>query len=117
MATNTRLTGTHVDSLGASTRATRAHMANLSFQVQDIGVQLASGQNPFMILAQQGSQIVGIFQQAGDAAGQLAYKVGFAIGRFLPWAAVIGTAYGALKLFQDTLNDRLPPISSSSRSA
>lgn len=105
MAANTRLTGSHVDSLGRSTAATRSHMLNLSFQLQDIGVQLASGGNPLMILAQQGSQIYGIFKQAGDAANQLAYQVGVMIGRFLPAAVAIGATYAALKLFQSEVED------------
>lgn len=36
-------------------------LANLSFQIQDIFVSLASGQNPFIVLLQQGSQISQIF--------------------------------------------------------
>lgn len=36
-------------------------LANLSFQLNDIFVSLASGQNPFIVLIQQGSQIGQIF--------------------------------------------------------
>lgn len=39
----------------------RHEMVNLSRQVQDVGVQLAGGQNPLLILAQQGPQIADIF--------------------------------------------------------
>lgn len=36
-------------------------LQNLSFQIQDIFVSLASGQNPLTVLAQQGSQIAQLF--------------------------------------------------------
>jgi hypothetical protein len=36
-------------------------LANLSFQIQDIFVSLSSGQNPFIVLLQQGSQISQLF--------------------------------------------------------
>lgn len=39
----------------------RHEMINLSRQVQDIGVSLASGQSPFLVLVQQGTQVGDIF--------------------------------------------------------
>ena len=39
----------------------RHEMINLSRQVQDIGVSLASGQSPFTVLVQQGTQVGDIF--------------------------------------------------------
>lgn len=39
----------------------RYELINLSRQLQDIGVGLASGQSPFMILVQQGPQVADIF--------------------------------------------------------
>jgi len=40
-------------------------MANLSYQVQDIGVSLAGGMNPFMLMAQQCSRISQIYGGGG----------------------------------------------------
>lgn len=97
-----------VRGLGTATQLSAHHMQNLGFQVQDLAVQLASGGNPLMALAQQGSQMYGVFQQAGEGAGALAYQVGVLIGRFLPLGAAIGVGYAALKLLQDTLNDAEP---------
>ena len=54
-----------VDNFQKSTGATRAGLQNLSFQLNDIGTSLASGSSPFRVLAQQGGQIVQVFQQAG----------------------------------------------------
>lgn len=42
-------------------RQQRQALQNLSFQLNDIGVSLASGQNPFTVLIQQGSQIAQIY--------------------------------------------------------
>lgn len=39
------------------------HATNLMFQMQDIGMMMAAGQNPFMLMMQQGSQVAGIFGQ------------------------------------------------------
>jgi len=38
-----------------------AQLTNLNHQIADIGVSLASGQSPFMVMAQQGAQISAIF--------------------------------------------------------
>lgn len=48
--------------------------ANLSFQLNDIGMMMASGQNPFMLMIQQGSQvsqIMGEIQRGGGSVGQV----------------------------------------------
>lgn len=51
-----------VSGLGGSARLSAHQMTNLSYQVQDLGVQLASGTPPMMAFIQQGSQIAGIMQ-------------------------------------------------------
>lgn len=48
------------------TRLNANEMLNLSRQISDIGVMLASGQNPFMTLIQQGPQVADIFQTAAQ---------------------------------------------------
>jgi Prophage tail length tape measure protein len=42
-------------------KAARFELINLSRQIQDVGVSLASGQSPFTVLIQQGSQIGDVF--------------------------------------------------------
>lgn len=57
-------------------------LQNLQFQLQDIGIGLASGQSPFRVLAQQGSQIVQIFGAGTGVRGALK-SVGAGIVTFL----------------------------------
>lgn len=47
----------------------RHEMVNLSRQISDVGVSLASGQSPFMVLIQQGAQIADIFSSSKAGAG------------------------------------------------
>jgi len=48
---------------------TRNELVNLSRQIQDVGVSLARGQSPFMVMIQQGAQIQDIFSSSGAGAG------------------------------------------------
>ena len=48
-------------SLADTTKLSRYELINLSRQVQDVGVSLASGQSPFTVLIQQGTQIADVF--------------------------------------------------------
>ncbi|MEZ5790511.1 MAG: phage tail length tape measure family protein [Nitratireductor sp.] len=72
-------------------------LANMQFQMQDLGVQLASGQSPFMAIIQQGSQIAGIFGP-GATVSQALKATGAGIMSFLTSPinlAVIGFAAAA----------------------
>jgi len=82
----------------------RHHLVNLGFQIQDIGVSLASGQNPLTVFIQQGAQIGGIAAQAGVGLGAMAKAVGALLLPFLPLVAALGVAVGAFKLFQSEVN-------------
>lgn len=93
------------DSMGEAGRSTQylSHrMANLSFQLQDIGVSLAGGMNPFVVMAQQGSQIAQIYGFGGGGVnalmrdlGGMVRTVGVAIGsvvaRFPALTATVAT--------------------------
>jgi len=57
--------GQELDKFQKSTGATRAAVQNLTFQLNDIGTSLASGGSPLRVLAQQGGQIIQVFQQGG----------------------------------------------------
>lgn len=47
------------------------HVANLSFQLNDIGMMMASGQSPFMLMIQQGPQVAQIFSQLKQSGQSL----------------------------------------------
>lgn len=64
-------------------------LANLSFQIQDIFVSLSSGQNPFIVLIQQGSQISQIFP------GLISTIARFAVV-WAPVLAVVGAVGAAI---------------------
>lgn len=57
--------------IGASGKLTSAQLVNLSYQLNDVVVSLASGQRPLMVLMQQGSQIAQIFGPGAGVSGVL----------------------------------------------
>lgn len=61
MASSTRAASQGAKEMAGQTGLARHEMINLSRQVQDVGVSLVSGQSPFMVLAQQGTQVYDIF--------------------------------------------------------
>jgi hypothetical protein len=67
-----------------SAKKTSRAFGQLGFQVQDIAVQLQGGQNPLLILSQQGSQVASIFGPGGAVIGAFV-AVGAALaGALLP---------------------------------
>ncbi len=91
----------HAAALQAEAQAARlaaSQRTNLVFQLQDIGVSLASGMNPLMVLAQQGSQISTIYGPGG--LGKALQETGnIAVGiatKFWPVAAVVGGVSAAI---------------------
>lgn len=83
---------------------TTAEGLNMGRQMSDVGVQLAMGMSPFMILIQQGPQVMDIFQQAairtgttvGQVANQMAISWMKALWPLLPIIAAIGLAVGGV---------------------
>jgi len=74
-----------------STGLARYELINLSRQAQDVGVSLASGQSPFTVLVQQGSQIADVFASStGTLRGFFSQAIGWA-GRFATSAAGVAT--------------------------
>lgn len=100
--------GVQAQATAMNTLATSAKMAafqqrNLVFQLNDVAVSLASGMNPLMVAAQQGSQIATIYsaQEGGVArafqeTGKMALAAASGLGRMI-LAHPIATA-GALAL-------------------
>lgn len=73
----------------------RHELVNLSRQLQDVGVSLTSGQSPFMVLAQQGTQIADIFgsSKTGTVGGAIKQVAG-GIANFLTPMRLLGGAVG-----------------------
>lgn len=60
--------GKSIETFNKEARVSRFHSANLFAQFQDIGVMMMSGQSPFILAAQQGSQISQVLMQMGGTA-------------------------------------------------
>ncbi len=71
---------------------TRNELVNLSRQIQDVGVSLASGQSPFMVMIQQGAQIQDIFSSSGAGAGAALRGFAAQLASIVTPARVLGTA-------------------------
>jgi hypothetical protein len=88
--------------------SSRLQTANLSAQLNDIGVQLAGGQSPFLIALQQGTQINQVLGQGGARAA-----VGALAGAFtslinpvsLATIAIITLGGAAVQYFTNLLSD------------
>lgn len=83
--------------LGAASGLARHHMQNLTFQVNDLAMGLASGQSPMRVFIQQGSQIAQIGQQAGVGLGGMLKAVLRMLAPFAALGAVAGGLALALK--------------------
>jgi hypothetical protein len=69
-----------LEDMAGSSKLSASELLNLTFQVQDLGVQLASGGNPLIALVQQGSQIYGVMGQAGLGVRGFAREIAIATG-------------------------------------
>jgi phage-related minor tail protein len=82
--------------VGGQSRLSSAQLANLTYQLNDVVVGLASGQQPMMVMIQQGSQIAQIMGQAG-VTGTLK-GLGQALGSLLTPARLMGGAIAAIAI-------------------
>lgn len=96
-----------VQSLGAQ----RAAVSNLSFQLNDIAMGLASGTSPFTIMVQQGSQVSQVLQGSGGLVGAVKTLGGAFATMVNPVSlasfAIIGLG-GALVQYLTTLGSGVP---------
>ncbi|OYX00817.1 MAG: hypothetical protein B7Z15_20060 [Rhizobiales bacterium 32-66-8] len=69
-AANTNVAGT-VDKFGASVKQSSGQVGGIAAQFQDVAVQLAGGQSPFLIALQQGTQLSGQLEQTGGGVKSL----------------------------------------------
>lgn len=63
------------DNIVRTSGLARHELINLGRQVQDIGVSLASGQSPFTVLVQQGTQVADIFSSSQGSVKGFASQV------------------------------------------
>ncbi|MEL6920965.1 MAG: phage tail length tape measure family protein [Pseudomonadota bacterium] len=85
-----------------SSKLAAHEMTNLSFQVNDIAVMLASGQSPFLIMAQQGMQVSQIMGPRGlrDVLGGLVAGLGSLVTpTTLALVGITALGYGAAAIF------------------
>jgi hypothetical protein len=95
-----------MQNIAKSTGLARHELINLSRQIQDVGVSLASGQSPFMVLAQQGTQIADIFgsSKTGTVGGALRQIGGGIAGVLTPIRLVAGGVAGVAAGFAIAAN-------------
>lgn len=81
----------------------------LAFQLNDIGVSLAAGQNPLTVFIQQGSQIAQVYGAQGGGVGavlaDLAGLVRTVAVRFGPLLAVLGLAAAGVSEMQERISE------------
>ncbi len=88
--------------------ASRAQTSNLAAQFNDIGVQLAGGQSPFLIALQQGSQINQALGSGAGVRGTLSALAGAFTSLLNPVSlatiAIIGLGGSAIQYFTELLS-------------
>lgn len=104
--------GSGISKAGNQSKLAGHHMANLSFQLQDIIIGLQGGQKPMTVFLQQGSQIAQIAAQSGVGIGGMASAVGTMALNFakahpilVAVAAAAGLVAAALALVTDEINE------------
>lgn len=92
---------TSTDKLAKQSGLARHELVNLSRQVQDIGVSLASGQSPFTVLIQQGTQVADIFGTSSGTMGGFGRQLASVVtpARLLS-TGLIGIGVGAAFAFK-----------------
>ncbi|MBD9569030.1 phage tail length tape measure family protein [Ensifer sp. ENS08] len=95
-----------------ATRQSSAAVSNLSFQLNDIAMGLASGTSPFTIMVQQGSQVAQVFNGTGGGIVGAIKTLGGAFASMvspvsLASFALIGLT-GAAVQYLTTLNSGVP---------
>lgn len=96
-----------------SVKATGAAVQNLTFQLNDLGTQLASGGGFGRAIAQQGGQIVQAFQQGGGVSAVLGAAAASLKSLITPTTAAIagvaalGAGFAALIIHANNVNSRI----------
>ena len=81
---NIKRTKQESEKLNGSLRMMRGGFGQLGHQVQDVAVQLQMGQNPLMVLTQQGSQVASLFGPQGAIIGAVGAVAGALASAIIP---------------------------------
>lgn len=81
---NIKKTRQEGEKLNGSLRMMRGGFGQLGHQVQDVAVQLQMGQNPLMVLTQQGSQVASLFGPQGAIIGAVGAVAGALASALIP---------------------------------
>jgi len=93
--------GNQAKVMGAQVQGARMQTANITAQFNDIGVMMASGQSPFMLAMQQGTQLNQVFAQMGSGREVLRGLAAGFTSMINPLSlATIGIIAGGAALFQ-----------------
>lgn len=87
----------NIAGMGKGAKLAGHQIQNLTYQLNDVAVSLASGQAPMTVFMQQGTQIAQIMAQAGVGIGGVVTQLGGLVGGFLmahPVLAAVGVAAG-----------------------
>lgn len=97
MAAQAQAMAARTTGMGNSSRLASHHLQNLSFQVNDLVVGIASGAPVMTVFMQQGAQIAQIMAQAGVGVGGMVKQVAAMVGGFIvanPLILAAGVAAG-----------------------
>lgn len=98
-----------VDQLSRATRGSTLRMQQMFFQVNDIGVSLAGGMNPFVVMAQQGTQIAQIYGFGNGGVSGIFRDLAGLVRGIPPALMGVGVAAGigalAIRGIQDEINE------------
>lgn len=91
---------------GHATKMAGHHTANLVAQLNDIGVSLASGQNPFIVMIQQGSQLQDLSMRVNGGFKTLFMTTVRLVAPFAAVAGVLGLITQRFIAFKNEVNDQ-----------
>lgn len=103
----TRLNTAAQQANAASGRLANHQVGNLVHQINDVGVSLASGQSPFIVMLQQGSQIAGVFGPGTGITGimrGLGQAIFSIVRQFAPVLAIVGAGAAAFGILTNEIN-------------
>lgn len=85
---------TQMAQMSRASRGATLRMQQMFFQVNDIGVSLAGGMNPFVVMAQQGTQIAQIYGFGNGGVTGIFRDLGGLIGKLPGYLKLGGIAIG-----------------------
>lgn len=84
-----------IQQMSRASRGATLRLQQMFFQVNDIGVSLAGGMNPFVVMAQQGTQIAQIYGFGNGGVGGAFKDLGRLIGGFIKRMPILTAAVAA----------------------